>query len=167
MAGVGGDCVHAVLASVEREDVITELVVPEVAVEPVAKLLRLALLVGGEFVVAPELAGEPSGAQPGVVGVALDFAGCDRSLGGAALGELDRVVGVLPAVVREPLGGAALVFEIAVAVSSRSPCSSIQVRAARAFGSSLRTKAASPLQRSYSSSRIRKSWVASWVPCRD
>jgi len=59
-----------VLASLEREDVITELVVPEVAVEPVAKLLRLPLLVGGEFVVAPELAGEPSGAQPGVVGVA-------------------------------------------------------------------------------------------------
>ena len=36
--------------------------------------------------------------------------------------------------------------------------------AARAFGSSLRTKRRSPLQHSYSSSRIRKSAVASCVP---
>ncbi|MFC7481066.1 hypothetical protein ACFQX7_14900 [Luedemannella flava] len=46
----------------------------------------------------------------------------------------------------------------------RLACSSIQVSAARAAGSSARTVAVSPVHRSYSSRTMRKSGVASQLP---
>ena len=67
--------------------------------------------------VAPDLAREPRAAPLRVVDVALDLAGRDRPARERAVGELDRVPAVLPALVDQAGGRvAALVFDVAVAV---------------------------------------------------
>ena len=68
-------------------------------------------------VVVPDLAGEARRASLRVVDVALDLAGRDRSLRERAVGELDRVPAVLPALVDQAGGRvAAFVLDVAVAV---------------------------------------------------
>src|SRR5204863_3874208 len=116
MARIRGDRIDRAFLSVECEHVVAELVAPEVAVEPLAELLRLSFQVGRELLVPPDFASQPSSAHVRVVGIPLDLGGRDRRLRGAAVRELNPGVGVLPAVVLESLRRAALVFEVAVAI---------------------------------------------------
>jgi hypothetical protein len=140
---------------------VAERVVPVVAVERLAQPRRAGLQAGRERVVGPGDAGQARGAEAGVVRVALDLAGRYGLLRQAAVGELHRLARVLPVVVPQALGGADAVLQVAVAVQIPVP---VQSSAARAVGSRRRTRAASPVQRSYSSSTIRKRSVASCVP---
>ena len=78
---------------------------------------RLALELGGPRRIVPDLARQAGGAPLGVVGVALQLAGGAGRVGQSSVGEGDRVPGVLPALVFEPVGIAPLVFDVAVAVA--------------------------------------------------
>ena len=63
---------------VQGEGVVLSVGDPEITVEPSLELGGLLFQALGEFVVFPDLAREPRGADLGVVGVALELAGCPR-----------------------------------------------------------------------------------------
>src|SRR5205085_2493714 len=67
--------------------------------------------------VVPDLAGQPGGAHPGVVGVPLDLAGGPGERGEPAVRPDDRVPRVLPALVDQAgVGVARVVVEVPVVV---------------------------------------------------
>src|SRR6185437_8989401 len=87
------------LVAVERDRVEAALGQPEIPAEGGSERACPSLELPGQRLVAPDLAREMGGADLGVVGVALDLGGRDRPTGQAAVGELDRVPAVLPALV--------------------------------------------------------------------
>src|SRR6202034_4449871 len=89
----------------------------EVAAEALAQVGGLALQAPCERLVAPHLTGQAGRAAPRVVHVALDLTGRDRPLGQRAVGELDRVPAVLPALVDQSGGRvAASVLDVPIAI---------------------------------------------------
>ena len=141
-------------SGVQREREVLAVRDPEVAVEPPLEVGRLLLQPVGERRVVPDLARQPGAAHLGVVGVALQLAGGAREAGQpcrrdrrssprspSSTGSPGRSArcGARTRCSRRPRGRR-------TRRSSRS--------AARASCSSSRTSVASPVQRSYSSSRI-------------
>ena len=153
------------LVAVERQRVEAALGQPEVALEARPQLLGLGARAAGQRRRRPQTSrGQPRAAPLRVVGVALDLAGRDRRLGEPAVGEDDRVPGVLPALVaRGPFSRLRrLVLDVAVAVEVA--VASIHSSAARALGSS------SPTARGRRSTartrRARRGTAASSRRCR-
>src|ERR1700733_9766782 len=118
MTDVGGQAVHLAFVAVEGDGVAAALRDPEVASERRTQIAGSLLESDGKRIVVPYLAGEAGGAPLRVVDVALDLAGRDRSLRERAVGELDGVPAVLPALVDQAGERvAAFVLDVSVAVA--------------------------------------------------
>ena len=161
LAGVRGDHPARLLRAVQCQRVCRQLLAPEARFESSAKSLRLGAERGGTLGKAQRL-GEHRGMPLGAVHVALDLAEGDRPFGQPAVVMKDRVEGVLPTLIGQPVLRLAVIFDeavavaVAVAIDPRS--------AASAFGHSERTVDRSPVRRKYSPSRSTKSGVASMLP---
>ena len=80
----------------------------------------------------------------GGVDVTLDLGQRDRAFGQRAVGVKDRVVGILPALIGEPLFGRAVIFDEAVAVRIAGP--SIQPSAPRSRATARASVSSSPVR---------------------
>src|SRR5262245_61641444 len=99
MPDVGRERRYGPLVAIQREGVPPAPAQPVVVVEALAQRRGIGGEPVGERLVVPDLARESSGAQPGVVGVALDLTGGAGQVCDAPVREADRGVRVLPALV--------------------------------------------------------------------
>src|SRR5918996_4086678 len=104
------------LVAIQRQDVGTEVVVPERRVEAETQLLGLTIQ-GRRALLEPEPSGNGSRPASGSVGIALDLDERDRPLGQGAVGVEDRIVAVLPALIDQPLTCPPAILDEAVAVT--------------------------------------------------
>ena len=119
MRHVGGDAVHLALVAVQGEREESGLRVCARAPEPLANEFsqRRGLLVqGGRLAIVTEMAQHGGQLPSGTVGVALHLDHGDRAIGQAPVGELDRVLRVLPALVAERASTRGLILQQPVAV---------------------------------------------------
>jgi hypothetical protein len=114
--GVGGDARDLALASVERQRERSLLGVPERRVERFAQVLRLAaqtqLGIG-----VPECSVDLGDRELRAIDITLRLDQRDRALGETAVRVHDGVVRVLPSLVAQAGGRAALVLDEAIAVT--------------------------------------------------
>jgi hypothetical protein len=118
VADVRGEAVDLAFVAVEGKGVAAPLGHPEVTLKPRAEVVGALLESGGQRLVVPDVAREARRAPLRVVDRALDLAGGDRPLRKGAVGGLDRVPAVFPALVDQAGGRVApLVLDVPVAVA--------------------------------------------------
>ena len=143
LPGIRGAHLASPLLAVERKRIGAELLAPERLLETLGERLGLGLEPLRDVGHA-----EPQRASRGElfcgVDIALDLGQRDVAFRELAVGMEDRVEGILPALVGEPLFGGALVFD--EAVLSGSPGPSIQASAASIAGHSSINVFSSPVR---------------------
>src|SRR5437899_11266336 len=99
MPDVRRDSVDLASLTVDGERERLAIWKPEVAIEAHLQFCRIALEALGQSRVVPEIARQTRGTELGIVDVTLDLAGRSRQFRQRAIGEEDRVPGILPALV--------------------------------------------------------------------